>query len=84
MPPQAPFEPELMDAIPDATVVVNRSGEIISPNRPAAALFDYPLEQLIGMTIEQLIPTDLRSGHKQTRRTSVTTPRDARWAAASN
>ncbi|HJM76646.1 MAG TPA: PAS domain S-box protein [Dehalococcoidia bacterium] len=68
MPDQMLFKPELMDAIPDAIVVVDRSSEIISANQAATELFDYPLQQLVGMSVEQLIPVDLRSGHEQTRK----------------
>lgn len=53
----------LFDAAPDATVIVNPQGEIVLVNAQVTNLFGYKPEELIGSTIETLVPERLRSQH---------------------
>lgn len=54
---------DLLDAIPDAILGVDRGGRILIANRQAAALFDYPPERLIGGLLDLLIPGTARARH---------------------
>jgi PAS domain S-box-containing protein len=59
----------LLDAAPDAMLVVSRAGEIVVTNLRAEKLFRYGRQELIGRSIESLIPTRLRTEHPQHRET---------------
>jgi PAS domain S-box-containing protein len=48
---------------PDAIVVVNGSGEIVSANPRTAMLFGYPPEALLGQPMEILLPERFHSQH---------------------
>ena len=52
----------------DAMLVVGLSGRIVLANAQCAQLFGYPIEALHGMAIDQLVPTRLRTAHRQHRR----------------
>ncbi len=58
---------ELLNATPDALVIVGRDGRIVLLNRQAEALFGYATNELIGEAIEVLVPERLRDGHLQFR-----------------
>jgi PAS domain S-box-containing protein len=57
----------LLDAAPDAMLIVNRAGEIVVANSQAEKLFGYVREELIGRPVESLIPPRLRTEHPQHR-----------------
>jgi PAS domain-containing protein len=50
----------VLEAAPDAMLVVNREGEIVAANRQAQKLYRYGHEQLTGRVVESLIPARLR------------------------
>jgi len=52
-----------LDAAPDATVVVDKRGRIVSANRQVEALFGYDQHEVIGLPIEALVPERLRDDH---------------------
>jgi PAS domain S-box-containing protein len=54
---------KLLDAAPDATVVVDASGRIVFANIRVEEVFGYPRDQLIGKEIELLIPERFRAAH---------------------
>ena len=47
---------EMLDATPDGIVMAGDDGRIRYLNRAAAALFRYPRDELIGATVERLVP----------------------------
>jgi PAS domain S-box-containing protein len=53
----------LLESAPDATVVVNESGNIQMVNRQTENLFGYHRDELIGKQIEILIPPEVRGRH---------------------
>src|SRR5271169_756249 len=57
----------VLEAAPDAMLVVNRAGEIVAANLQAEKLHGYSREHLIGSVVESLIPARLRDRHRQHR-----------------
>ena len=57
----------LLDAAPDATVIVNEKGAIQMVNQQTENLFGYSRQELIGQPVELLMPRELESKHTQHR-----------------
>jgi PAS domain S-box-containing protein len=53
----------LLEAAPDAMVVIDQSGAIVLLNTQLENLFGFTREELLGQTIELLIPSRFRDGH---------------------
>jgi PAS domain S-box-containing protein len=53
----------LLDAAPDAMIVVSASGEMVILNAQAEKMFGYQREELLGRPTELLIPERFRHGH---------------------
>lgn len=71
----------IVEAAPDAIVIVDAEGLIRVANDQTEVLFGWGREELIGKEIEMLIPADLRGGHVARRteygRAPVTRPMGA-------
>jgi PAS domain S-box-containing protein len=52
-----------LDQLPDGVLVADSVGRILVTNRTMAALSGYALEQLVGMSVDRLVPAELRGSH---------------------
>ncbi len=57
----------ILEAIPDAVAAVNQQGFIIQVNSQAEGLFGYTRDELIGQSVEMLIPERQRGQHHEHR-----------------
>ncbi len=70
-----PLVEAVIEAAPDALVVVDACGRISLMNAQTEHLFGYPRDELLGQSIETLMPRRFRSGHAQLRTTYLDAPR---------
>jgi protein-histidine pros-kinase len=64
----------VLEAAPDAMLVVNRAGEIVAANLQAQKLYGNSREHLIGIVVESLVPARLRDRHRQHRENFFANP----------
>ncbi len=67
--PQTPEQAEakfraLLQAAPDAIVIVDAGGTIVLVNARTEALFGYTAAELVGEPVEKLIPARFRERHE--------------------
>jgi hypothetical protein len=66
---------ELLDASPDGVVMAAQDGTIEYANHTAERLFGYGRDELVGMSIERLLPDQLRERHVRDRSAYLKHPR---------
>jgi len=59
---------------PDALLLVGERGKIVYVNAAAVALFGYPANELMGQTVEQLVPETSRGIHERYREGFASAP----------
>ncbi len=64
----------VIDASPDAVLIVDRAGTVVALNRPAETLFAVTGDQLRGQPVETLLPTRLRRAHAAARAAYAVAP----------
>ncbi|MGN6780720.1 MAG: PAS domain S-box protein [Marmoricola sp.] len=65
----------LLDAAPDAMLVVDAAGVVQLANAQVLAMFGYEREDLLGEPVERLIPTGVRAHHASHRQAYAAAPR---------
>jgi protein-histidine pros-kinase len=65
----------LLEAAPDAMLVVDESGRILLVNAQVLTMFGYSGDELVGQPVEQLIPAAARAAHAGHRDGYVAAPR---------
>ena len=55
---------KLLEAAPDAVVITAADGTIVLANPRAEQMFGYESDELVGLSVEALIPEDLRPRHR--------------------
>jgi len=65
----------LFEASPDTLLVTNRDGRIVAANQRTESMFGYARAQLMGQSIESLIPEGLRDHHRDHRQSYWSDPR---------
>jgi PAS domain S-box-containing protein len=65
---------DLIDAAPDAIVVVSDQGIIEFANEQTEALFGWPRAELLGQPIERLVPERMQGAHVADRARYIATP----------
>jgi len=57
----------IFELVPDSMLVIGREGRILFANTQSSELFGFDVEELIGQTIENLVPERYRLAHSQHR-----------------
>src|SRR5208282_2477218 len=57
----------ILDAAPDAMLIIDRAGLIHFANRQVSALFGYTHDEIVGQSVELLMPERHRARHEQHR-----------------
>jgi len=63
-----------LESAPDAIVISDAGGTIVFANRQVAALFGYEPREVVGHSIEQLLPERFRAGHLAHRQSFAINP----------
>lgn len=58
----------LLESMPDAVVVVDAAGTIVYANRLIEPLFGYRAHDVVGRSVEMLVPEQVRAEHRRHRR----------------
>lgn len=64
-----------LDAAPDAMIIIDGEGVVRHVNRQVSAVFGYAHAELVGQSIEQLMPERFRGRHGAHRQGYMTAPR---------
>ena len=60
---QSELAQRILDQLADAVIATDRSGAIIRWNHASAALFGYSADEMLGQSVELIIPEHLRAAH---------------------
>ncbi|HLH08823.1 MAG TPA: PAS domain S-box protein [Terriglobales bacterium] len=72
---EALLAPEILEVVPDAMVAVDDAGKIVQVNAQAETIFGYSREELLGNSIELLVPERYRACHGGYREGYVEAPK---------
>lgn len=65
----------LIEAIPDALVIVDRDGRVAAVNHQAEQMFRYARAEVVGQEVEFLLPERFRADHVRRRESYLANPR---------
>ncbi|PYX74450.1 MAG: hypothetical protein DMG78_06795 [Acidobacteria bacterium] len=71
----------ILEAIPDAVAAVNQQGVVIQVNSQTEALFGYTRDELIGQSVEMLVPERQRAQHHLHRESFYSRPKIRRMGS---
>ena len=66
---------QILESAPDAMLLIGQAGEVVYLNTHAAELFGYKRDELLGRSVEQLVPPESRILHGDHRRRYMGQPR---------
>jgi PAS domain S-box-containing protein len=66
---------KLLEAAPDAILEVNQEGRITLLNEAVERMFGYSHDELLGLSVDQLVPAAMRGGHGQHRTAYANRPK---------
>ena len=69
-----PYE-EYFKAATEALLIIDREGQILELNARASEIFGYALEELVGKSVELLLPERFRHRHREHRQRYIVAPR---------
>ena len=72
---------QLIDALGDGLALTGEDGTIALVNRRCAELFGYQREELIGLPVDSLVPSDVRTAHQGYRVRYTRAPDLVRWGS---
>src|SRR5271167_1391376 len=78
---EALLSPSFLEAVPDATLVVNQEGIVLQVNSQVETLFGYTRDELIGQPVEVLVPDRQRPQHHHHRKQFTDQPKVRRMGA---
>jgi two-component system, sensor histidine kinase len=64
-----------LDAAPDAMIIIDERGTVMYANRQISALFGYTHEEIVGQSVERLMPERFRGRHGAHRHGYIGSPR---------
>jgi len=68
MPTEAPLMERLLSASPDAILLVDEQGRIAGAHGGTLEVLGYSADELVGRSVEDLLPAGMRGGHVEQRR----------------
>lgn len=66
---------KVVESLPDALVVVDATGSVVIFNSQAELLFGYHRSEVLGASLEMLVPDAVRGRHEGHRRSFMSDPR---------
>ena len=72
------------EIVTEAMIVADRAGAIVDANPSAVKLFKYPMDKLVGMNVDELLPDALRKIHSQHRKGYVENPQKRSMGSGMN
>lgn len=57
----------VLESLPDAVIIANTAGQIVYANKQATLLFGYAVSELIGVSVEMLLPPKFHEMHVEHR-----------------
>jgi PAS domain S-box-containing protein len=73
-----------LESAPDATIVVNSDGQMVSVNEQTETLFGYSRKELLTMSVDELVPSQIRGDHASYRKQFHREPRTRPMGAGLN
>lgn len=64
-----------LELAPDAMLVINTAGQIVQLNHQTEVIFGYSRPELLGQSIERLLPTRFHTSHREHRDKYISQPR---------